>query len=122
MTEQSLCDLYDAIRAYMTPDGCTGGDPDPRTVEAVVGAIQTMVSVSNARPKEYAREPWTAQSVTTHLRHAHDHVMRALPIESYTDPERRVECWTSDLGQPEIGHALMRLALALHRHDHVVSK
>lgn len=117
-TQQKDLDLYNAISTYMAPDGCTGAAPHLRTVAAVVRAVQAMVAVSNARPVAYADEPWRDRSASEHLRHAYDHTRTAMSALTHTDPRDVYRAWTSDLGQPEVAHALLRLAFALSVHGH----
>lgn len=85
------------------PDPHTGDAPHQDTVDALCEGYIDRCALSNSRPPGYAHEPWRGQGAMCHARHAFFHVLRvilSLPFGTH---------WISDLGQPELSHAAMRL-------------
>ena len=79
-------------------------EPHPETVEAISAGVEAMIALSNARPERYASEPWLKQSTECHLEHARDHALTSWKLPGAT----------TDLGQPEAAHAMLRLAFSMH--------
>lgn len=82
--------------------------PHPETVTMLVDGLEAAVNVSNARPEKYAHEPWLWQSTRCHAEHCVGHATRA-------HDRFGTSGWVSDLGVPEIAHAILRAMMCLHQ-------
>lgn len=95
--------LVEITVEILGPDPHTGDAPHPDTVNALCEGYFDRCALNNSRLPMCAHEPWRFQGALYHARHAFFHVLRV--ISSLVFGTR----WISDLGQPELSHAALRL-------------
>jgi hypothetical protein len=89
------------------------GSPHPETVAMFAQGLLDAIDVSNARPKEYADEPWIVQSPGVHIGHARCHIAKA--FMSRLEPLGTCK-WLADDGTPELAHAVVRGMMGLWKY------
>ena len=104
--------------AILGPDPHTGGSAHPDTVDAYVEGYIDALGLNNARPAKYTHEPWRGQGAQYHAEHAVGHAQLTLKaVELFKSGEfptiEQVKGWISDLGKPELLHAIVRLFFLL---------
>lgn len=98
------------IRAWVTDQMSKypHGEPDSATIAMFAGGFARCLALSNARPREYANDPWKSQAFSEHLDHAIAHLAN---VKSQLESkDGYVE--ETDLGFSDLVHCAVRALMA----------